>query len=188
MDTCPPKATFRHDTDENNNWLGDLSNLFSFATSAGLATGSVAKLESLVSKVTSPRLDSTTDARREMLVMLRSLKRSAEFTLGYQNSAPYISIPEADRSGIRSELAELTEQISGSNQIGDEQKQILLSEIAIFEASIVQPRLSADLISRFVNAVLYGAAMKLVGETAEQIADRLAGALLGYLVSAIAGS
>ena len=68
-------------------------------------------------------------------------------------------------------LSDLRQIAVGSNSIGDEDRQIALAEIAIFEAALLQPVIATDLVSRFVNIVLKWIGMKFAdGATSAVIA------------------
>lgn len=82
-------------------------------------------------------------------------------TLGSGSAGLEDSIPASDRYVLRSDnekflepvaeaLPDLIQAIEQSNSIEATQKEIALAEIAIFESTICQPRLSVDLIERFL--------------------------------------
>ncbi|MDZ4690731.1 hypothetical protein [Terricaulis sp.] len=66
----------------------------------------------------------------------------------------YVEISDNQRKQIGIELGELKEALRGDNEVDDEDRQIFLSEIAVFEATIGAPRVSTELVNRFVQEVL----------------------------------
>src|SRR3990167_4403055 len=91
------------------------------------------------------------------------------------------SVPASDRyvsttdnqsvvDEIYAQLELASSEINGSNSIGEEERQIALSEIAIFEAAICQPRLAQDLIERFLRFCL------------EKLSGWIGGAAVGLLI------
>ncbi|WP_162786636.1 hypothetical protein [Hyphomonas sp. CACIAM 19H1] len=111
---------------------------------------------------------------------------SERLNLG-ENPAPVVlplevkSIPASDRyvsildnqeavAEIASDLESIRREVEGSNSIDDESRLIALSEIALFEAAICQPRLAQDIIERFL------------GFCASKLANLIGGALVGYII------
>ena len=102
------------------------------------------------------------------------------------------AIPAADRyvtkddnqasfSEISANLDTAAEELRGSNEITEEDRFIALSEIAIFEATIAQPRVAVDLIERFL-AFCQTKLMKLVSAAmAALLIDKLKGLLAQFM-------
>mgnify|MGYP003642176359 CR=1 FL=1 len=61
---------------------------------------------------------------------------------------------------VEDRLGDLAASIRGSNSLEEPDRQIALAEIAVFEASLLQPVIATDLIDRFVNMVLKWIASK----------------------------
>jgi hypothetical protein len=97
------------------------------------------------------------------------------------SSAPasdrYVTLTDNQRAGVVGDIRDLSVVVSGANDVGDEERQIALSEIAAFEATIIQSRVPADLVERFTKRVLswiltvFGAA--LAGEIAQALIAKL---------------
>lgn len=182
--SCPPKATFRHDTAENDQWLAEVDHFFMLHDVTYLD-----ELNELIGEITQPRRGGHyRDVRRELLISLRSARRSLEYGLQAISLSDYVELSSEDSGRVQADLAQLKELVRGSNELDEESRQILLCEIAAFEATVIQPRLSAELITRFVNTVIGGASMKLLGSTADEISSRVANILLGYVFGAGVGS
>jgi hypothetical protein len=104
-----------------------------------------------------------------------------EYDEGYFEARNYLTIIDSKKTELLAALTDLRAAVARSNQGGEADASIALSEIAVFEATIAQPRASSDLVQRFVDYVIkfilavFGVA--LVGE----IADRLLNALLPLL-------
>lgn len=90
----------------------------------------------------------------------------------------YVEISDNQREQIQSPLGELAEALRGSNELDEEDRQIILSEIAVFEATMAAPRVSTELVDRFVTGVLKGLILAvstgLVATLAERLIDTLA--------------
>lgn len=90
----------------------------------------------------------------------------------------YVTLSDNQKATVGSQLADLKEGVRGDNGIDQENRQIVLSEIAIFEASIAAPRVATDLIERFIKIVLKGAVVAMataaVGVLAERLIETLA--------------
>ncbi len=66
----------------------------------------------------------------------------------------YVTLSDNQRGNIHGDLETLKAQVEATNDASEEDRQIALSEIAAFETTIIQPRISAELIDRFVARVL----------------------------------
>ncbi len=66
----------------------------------------------------------------------------------------WVTLADNQRSGLESDLASLRLAVAGINSSDEEDREIALSEIASFEATVVQSRVSVELIDRFVNKIL----------------------------------
>jgi hypothetical protein len=95
---------------------------------------------------------------RETIDNIRKLMDGAEQTT---EGVEHKSVPASDRyvtpsdnsekfGEIEQALSGLKSDVEGSNSIEEEERLIALSEIALFEASIAQPRLALDIIERFL--------------------------------------
>lgn len=90
----------------------------------------------------------------------------------------YVTLSDNQKAIVSSQLEDFKEGIRGDNGIDEEGRQIALSEIVVFEASIAAPRVATELIERFIKTVLKGAVVALataaVGVLAEQLIETLA--------------
>jgi hypothetical protein len=126
------------------------------------------ELEELVEPVVAPKSDSPRpNQESEQFVLTWSGVEAAQKLAGKSQSASraapallapasnrYVSLDDNARSAVVTELAELKDAIRGDNEADEEARLIALSEIAAFEQTIVQPRVSAELIERFISATL----------------------------------
>jgi hypothetical protein len=90
----------------------------------------------------------------------------------------YVSLRDNQRDEPLLNLAVLKEEVRGANDVDEEDRLIALSEIAAFEATIVQPRVSTDLIQRFVDSVLTWIQRTFTAAAVQEVAQRLIQALL----------
>lgn len=122
------------------------------------------------------------DALRE--VDQRLALRLREFALGLSDAEPtslpiapagdrYVTIQHNELSNLTVQLAELSEIVRGDNEAGEEDREIALSEIAAFEQTIIQPRVSTDLIERFVRRVLNWLMKLFAGAAVAAVAEKL---------------
>lgn len=86
----------------------------------------------------------------------------------------YVKFSDNQRAEFEVDVSSLRSKVLSANEAGEEERQIALSEIAIFEAAIAQPRISSDLIDRFVNRIL--------SWIRAQFGEALIGAIAGALV------
>jgi hypothetical protein len=179
IQSAPPPEEFYYDIPERHEWLGEVENaltLWDAVKSAGVTI----TINSVFNSVLRNNAE-----RQALLIKLTEARRSLQMKLGISASR-YLQPTEAIRRDIGGDLSSLKAAIQASNAVDPESKMALLAEIAAFEATIAQPRVSADLIYRFVNGVLRGAAMKVAGATADEIASRMAIAALSWLAASLA--
>lgn len=79
---------------------------------------------------------------------------SAKSSSGVPASDRYVSIDHNQKAEVEAALVNLREEVRGDNEVVEEDRLIALSEIAAFEATIIQPRVSTVLVERFISAVL----------------------------------
>jgi|CXWL01.1.fsa_nt_gi hypothetical protein len=114
--------------------------------------------------------------------------RLQEFRHGLDDAAPsvrgiapasdrYVSLVDNQRREFTDDLAILKEEARGANDVEEENREIALSEIAAFEATIVQQRVSTDLVQRFVDRVLKWMMTIFTGAVFAEVAQRLIQAL-----------
>tara|TARA_R110002020_G_scaffold83397_1_gene206680 strand:+ start:93915 stop:94316 length:402 start_codon:yes stop_codon:yes gene_type:complete len=121
------------------------------------------------------------DPRSRLIVILQELKRDYEFRVGYSIPRNYIEISESQAAPIVEATSAFKEAVRSDNELPDEARDILLCEIAMFEASLGAARLSPDLIARFVNGFLKGSIILVSGTVVKQAASRLADLLLNAI-------
>lgn len=94
----------------------------------------------------------------------------------------YVSLSDNERDALVPELRELTQVVRGSNESAEEDRLIALSEIAAFEATIIQSRISSELIDRFAKSIL-----RWITDTFSAAAVKtVAGRIIEILLKAIA--
>lgn len=86
----------------------------------------------------------------------------------------YVSIGHNERAAIGADIEALRSAANAANEVSEEDRLIGISEIAAFEAATIQPRVSKELIDRFVMRILVWL-RKTFGEA-------LMGAIAGALV------
>lgn len=85
----------------------------------------------------------------------------------------YVAISDNQRQDLKGSLSELSEAIRGDNLIDPESKEAVLYEIAIFEATLVAPRLSLAMIEKFTNETLQWIVKTMINASASEIAKRV---------------
>lgn len=90
----------------------------------------------------------------------------------------YVSIADNQRAALMDDLDALRSEALGSNEVSEEDRLIARSEIAAFEATLMQPRVSTDLIQRFVDMVLAWIQRTFTAAAVQEVAQRLIQALL----------
>lgn len=113
------------------------------------------------------------------------LDEHPEYGLPYQAEVPaanrYVRLDDNQRTTVEESLSDLRLAVRSSNETDEEDRLIALSEIAAFEAVLIQPRVSTELVERFVNRIIkwmisiFGTAM--IGA----VADALIAKLLPFL-------
>jgi hypothetical protein len=91
----------------------------------------------------------------------------------------YVPITDNQRQALQADVAELKELVRGDNSIEASDRDIVLYEIAIFEAAIAPPCVSTELIQRFVNGALEWVGRTIVNAAASEIVKRLMVTLAG---------
>jgi hypothetical protein len=94
----------------------------------------------------------------------------------------YVQLNDNQRGNVESDLDALRLAVHSSNETEEEDRQIALSEIAVFETALIQPRLSTELIERFVNRIIKW----MVSKFGEAIVGAIAGALIAKLLPFLA--
>jgi hypothetical protein len=176
VQSTPPAETFYHDLPERHVWLGDVSAAL-HAWDTVRSVGAVMAID----RVFNIALRNNSE-RQAISVVLMTARRALQLSLGMTSSS-YILISSTARTQLSTDLQSLRKAVNDSNSIEPETREVVLAEIAAFEATIVQPRVATDLIQRFVNSVLKGAVMKVIGATADEIAGRIAIFALGLLAA-----
>lgn len=172
----------------NRNGLGKLYDLESLAAEAGL-TWSPGQLRLAAEALHDEGLIKAgflVGGSDKATVMIQHAGlEEAEDLLGEQdafNDVPasdrYVSFDDNQKASFEHDLATLKEEIRGSNEPSEEERLIALSEIAAFEATIIQPRVSTDLIQRFVDKVLKWVVVVFLGALIAEVAQRIVEALL----------
>jgi DNA-binding transcriptional ArsR family regulator len=85
-----------------------------------------------------------------------------EFNSPIPASDRYVSLDDNQRLELREAVADLYSAVEKSNE-GDEERENALAEIAVFEATIIQPRISTELVERFVSYALGSGAKVFAG-------------------------
>jgi len=110
------------------------------------------------------------------------LDEHPEYDVSIKGKVPaagrYVQISDNQRDNVESDLDSLRVSVRSSNEIDEEDRQIALSEIAVFEAALIQPRLSTELIERFVNRIVKW----MVSKLGEAMIGAIAGALVAKLL------
>ncbi|WP_156396108.1 MULTISPECIES: hypothetical protein [unclassified Caulobacter] len=87
----------------------------------------------------------------------------------------YISFSDNVRIGLSVDASLLGSAVRGCNSVSDEDREIALSEIAIFESTIIQNRVPEIIIDRFVN--------KILGWIRDKFGEALVGAIAGAIIT-----
>ncbi|MEO1101307.1 MAG: hypothetical protein AAFW65_05620 [Pseudomonadota bacterium] len=168
LGSAPDKATFRHDLMINHEWLGSVLHILSKSEDLMLAAKAKTIADGIGDKPITVR-----DPRTRLIVMLQQMKREFEFKVGYSIPRNYVELSDYDVTEVVNSASELKKAVVEDNELETRDREILLSEIAIFEASLGVARLSPELISRFVNGVLRGAIVLAASESIKKIAGDL---------------
>lgn len=117
----------------------------------------------------------------ESLSNIRGRLQSSDVDQADSTPLEFKSVPASDRyvstadnqkhiDEISSDIEAIRREVESSNSIEDEDRLITLSEIAIFETAICQPRLAQDIIERFLRFC------------ATKLSNWIGGAVVGYLI------
>ena len=169
LGSVPDKATFRHDLAENHAWFGAVLHILRQSDDLLLAGTASSIVRSLSDKPITIR-----DPRSRLIVLLEQIKREFELKCGYVIPRNYLELTADAKQDLNSGSEELHEAITQDNELSQEDKSILIAEIAVFEASLVAPKLSTELMHRFVFGVLKGSIIKVAGAIIQKLAARLA--------------
>lgn len=90
----------------------------------------------------------------------------------------YVALNDNERGGVGALLLELKDETRAANDVEEEDRLVALSEIASFEATIIQPRVSTDLIQRFIDSVLAWIQRTFSRAAVQEVAQRLIVALM----------
>lgn len=93
----------------------------------------------------------------------------------------YVTLDDNQRLAANDQLLALRKAVTGDNEGSEEDRIIALSEIAAFESTVTQPRVSHDLIRRFVDAVLSWMTKAFTAAAVAEAAHILIEALLKLL-------
>jgi hypothetical protein len=182
LGSTPDKSTFRHDLPQNHEWLGAV--LFILRHSDDIQLASRAQM--IASKIGNVPV-TVQDPQPRLIMLLQQMKREFEFKLGYAIPRNYIELTNTDRQKLVEKSSILETRVKEDNELTEDERAILLSEIAIFEASIGCARLSPDLISRFIASILKGAIVLGAGLILKKAADDLAEKLLQIMGWSLSG-
>ncbi|MBK8197886.1 MAG: hypothetical protein IPK75_05905 [Acidobacteria bacterium] len=176
LGSVPSKATFRHDLPQNHEWLGAVLHIVGLSGDIKLAM----EARSVASKIHDVPV-SLRDPQTQLIVLLQQMKREFEFKLGYSIPRNYLELSDVTRQEVSKTASALKLAVEQDNEIDPDSREILVSEIAIFEASLGVARLSPEIISRFVNGILRGAMILAAGEVVKKIASDLTKQLFDLL-------
>jgi hypothetical protein len=90
----------------------------------------------------------------------------------------YVTLSDNSKESVGTHLTELARRISADNEAPIDTREIALSEISAFEATILQPRVSAELIDRFVRRVITWIVRAFSAALVSDIAEKLITELL----------
>lgn len=103
----------------------------------------------------------------------------ARRTAWVPGSDRYVPISDNQREVLRTEVVCLKELVRGDNSIEATDRDIVLYEIAIFEAAIAPPFVSAELVKRFADGALAWIAKTIANVAASEVVKRILLALSG---------
>ena len=176
MASSPAKATFRHDLPENHEWIGSV--LFLLGKSEDIHLGMEGRrIASLIHE----KPIKVRDPLGKLTILLQQLKKELEFKCGYVVPRNDILLGDGDTNRLSHLNKDLRQKVLQDNALDQDDREKLLAEIALFEASLGCARLSPDLLARFVNGVLKGATIAIAGALVQEAASALVGALLPLL-------
>jgi len=112
--------------------------------------------------------------------------QAAEGLGDQQNTIPasnrYVQITDNQRSELEHDAGELREQVRASNEASEDDRQIALYEIAVFEASIAASCVATELVERFVSRVLKWLLSVFSGSAVKLAAEKLIQGALKYVI------
>jgi len=94
----------------------------------------------------------------------------------------YVTISDNEKGAVGADLIELDRAVAGDNEVAEEDRLIARSEIAAFEATITQPRVSSELVDRFVNRVLSWIAATFSGAAVKVVVCKIIEALMKVML------
>jgi len=165
-----------HDT-QGLDWLGQAGFLFTQSDDPTLR----ARASTVIQNVTDPMRMKGMGAGKEFIILISQLKKELEFRCGYSIPRNYNLLSTSDTKRLQSETDSFKAAIIESNDLDSDNRETLLSEIAIFEATIAAPRVSTELMNRFVNAILMGAIVTLAGTAITKSANALIDTILNII-------
>ena len=174
--SVPDRATFVQDLDVNHEWLGAVLYLFKASGDQDLYDDA-----QLIVSDTDNRTAKKANQRSRLLIYLQQIKREHEVKLGYSIPRNYRPLSDEEVNQLQESAEALKETIQKDNELSEEDRDLALYEIAVFEASLNSARLSPDLIARFVNGFLRGAVIQLSSALIKEAASRLADQLLNLM-------
>ncbi len=107
---------------------------------------------------------------------------AAPVTAGVPAADRYVQLNDNQRGELGGDLEALRLAVRSANDVADEDRQIALSEIAVFEAAVMQPRLAQGLIDRFVDRIIKW----IVSKFGEALLAAVTGALVLKLMPFLA--
>lgn len=176
LGSAPEKSTFRHDLPQNQEWLGSVLYILGKSEDIQLAAEAKAITASMNEFTQRAR-----DPQSRLIVLLQQMKREFEFNVGYSIPRNYIDTSDIDLGEINESVAQFAKAVSEDNELDTVERDILLSEIALLEASLGFARLSPEIITRFVSGVLRGAIVLAASTTIRTAASNLAERLFKLL-------
>ncbi len=134
-------------------------------------------------------LDKVIDESFARAVQRLNLKLQ-EFRMGLSDPTPgwvpasnrYVRLEDNQRDEILDEIRSLKQIVLGKNDVADDDREVALAEIAIFEATIVQPRVPTELVQRFVDRVISWLLTLFTGAAVSEVAQNLIQALTPLLL------
>lgn len=182
LGSAPDKSTFRHDLSQNHEWNSAVLYILGQSEDITLRAAAKTIVSALGDKPISIR-----DPQSRLIILLQQMKREFEFNVGYSIPRNYLEIPEDVQADLTAANKALETSIVQDNELNDLDKKILLSEIAIFEASLGVERVSSELLARFVNGVLKGAIILSASEIIKNAASDLTAKLFSLLGWSLSG-
>ena len=145
--------------DRGLDWLGQARFLFTKSDDPML----VARISTVVQNATDPMRLKGMGARAELIVLISQLKKEFELKCGYSISRNYDVFSDTDKDALKISVEEFQNVVEGDNELDADSKDILIGEIAVLEATLAAPRVSTELMNRFVTAILKGTIVSAAG-------------------------